>query len=414
MKKVISGNEAAAYGVMLCCPKVICAYPITPQSRIPELLSEWCAQGVLGKTKFVNVDSETTALAYVMAASAGGVRVFAATSSQGMALMHEQLHWSAGARLPIVLANVNRSLYWPGGVGCDQSDSLSQRDTGWLQLYCESNQEVLDTIIQAYRIAESVSLPVMVCFDGIYLSYIQEGTEIPEQELVNEYLPPYEPKFRIPAWGAKLYFKHPSEFPSDLRLGLTVARYEIHKSETKSMDVFFAANEEFQRLFGRGYPAVEEYKCEDADLVVVISGSAVGTGKTVVDKLRQKGHKVGLVKLKMFRPFPRELIRKVLAGRKKVVVIERDFSPAVGGIFCQEIKAALYGNTTRDFPPIYGFVSGLGGGFVPHQADITPQLIEKAILYTLTSEPPSQDVIWLGLQERGGRDEYDRNAIKLL
>jgi len=413
MRKVISGNEAAAYGAMLSRPAVIAAYPITPQSRIPELLSEWCAQGLL-KAKFVNVDCETTALGYVMAASAGGVRVFTATSSQGLALMHEQLHWSAGARLPIVLANVNRQLYWPGGVGCDQTDSLSQRDTGWLQFYCESNQEVLDTIIQAYKVAESISLPAMVCLDGIYLSYIQEDTEIPEQDLVDEYLPPYEPKVRMPTWGAKLYYKRPSDFPPDFSLGLMEARYEMHKLESECSDVVLAADEEFQKIFGRGYPPVEEYKCEDADVVVVNSGSTVGTCKTVVDKLREEGHKVGLVKLKMFRPFPREFVRKVLTGRKKVAVIERDLSPGQGGIFCQEVKAALYGKAKSDFVPIYGFVSGLGGGLVPRQADITPKLIEKAILYTIEAEAPEQELIWLGLQEGVERDEYDRKAVKIL
>jgi len=411
MRKVITGNEAAAYGVMLSRAEVVCAYPITPQSRIPELISEWCAQGLM-KAKFVNVDCEIASLGYVMGASAGGVRVFTATSSQGLALMHEQLHWAAGARLPIVMANVNRPLGAPSKVGCDQSDSLSQRDTGWLQFYCESNQEVLDTIIQAYKVAESVSLPVMVCLDGIYLSNILESTEIPEQERVDKYLPPYRPTFRIPDWGWKIYYKDPSEIPPDHGADHMVSRYEQHKWESKSLDAVLKANKEFQELFGRGYLPVAEYRCTDADVVVVMSGSAVGTCRTTVDKLREDGHKVGLVKLKMFRPFPRELIRKVLSGRKKVAVIERDLSPGQGGILCQEIKWALNANVRSEFVPIYPFVCGLGGGLGEHVGDITPYLIEKAILYTMKAEPPRQEVIWLGLQQRGG-DEYDRNAIKI-
>jgi len=401
MIKVITANEAAAYGAMLSRPEVVCAYPITPQSRIPEQISEFCAQGLM-KAKFVNVESETAALGYVLGASAAGARVFTATSSQGLALMHEQLHWAAGAGLPIVMVNVNRTVGAPMSVTCEQNDSLSQRDTGWLQFYCETNQEVLDTVIQAYKVSELVSLPSMVCVDGIYLSYVSENTEIPEQEQVDDYLPRYEPPIRLPGCGWKIYYLHPPPRGDYMVGDLMLYRYEMHKIENKAFDVFLKANEEFEALFGRKYSPVEEYKCGDADVVIVMSGSAVGTCRTVIDKLRNEGHRVGLIKLKMFRPFPRDLIRKVLAGRQKIAVIERDISSGQCGIIYQEIKWAYRMNAA-----MYGFVAGLGD-------DITAPLIEKAIMYTLKEEPPEQEVIWLGLAEKRVSDEYDRSSIQIL
>lgn len=402
MIKVISGNEAAAYGALLSRPDVICAYPITPQSRIPELISEFCAQGLL-RGRFVNVESEMAAIGYVTGASAGGVRVFTATSSQGLAWMHEGLHNAAGSRLPIVMAIVNRPLCAPANLTTDQTDSLSQRDTGWLQFYCETNQEVLDTVIQAYRISESLSLPSMVCMDGIYLSHVSENVNIPEQERVDEFLPPYRPEFRERGYTYKIYQSYPPE-----EVGYRMERFEDfmkarsiqHKVEGKAVETALQVNQEFIELFGREYPPVEEYKCEDADVVVVMSGSAVGTCRDVIDRLRQQGHRVGLVKLKMFRPFPRDLVRKALKGRKKVAVIERDLSVGQCGIFYQEIKWALNTNWDHRFIPMYGFIAGLGG------LDISPGLIEKALLYTLREDPPRQEVLWLGLKEGEISDEY--------
>jgi len=409
--KVITGNQAAAHGVMLCKPDVVCAYPITPQTSIAEQISEFCAKGLM-HAKFVNVDCEITALGYLIGASAGGVRVFVATSSQGLHLMHEQLHWAAGTRLPIVMVNVNRFAGAPMRVACDQIDSLSQRDTGWIQFYCESNQEIIDTVIQAYKVSELVSLPSMVCLDGFYLSHLSENTEIPDQKKVDGYLPPYRPTTKIPwgwDWSWKMYKMDnqlsPGQEGAYDRRNFIGNRYELHKLERKSVAVALAANEEFQSIFGRSHPLLEEYKCEDADTVVVMSGSAAGTCRFVIDMLREKGCKVGLVKLKMFRPFPRELVRKVLTGRKKIAVIERDLSVGQCGIFYQEIKWALM--PTKGFVSMYGFVSGLGG------EDITVPLIEKAILFTLEKDPPEEEVIWLGLGEKAAGDEYDKKTIKI-
>jgi pyruvate/2-oxoacid:ferredoxin oxidoreductase alpha subunit/pyruvate/2-oxoacid:ferredoxin oxidoreductase beta subunit len=370
MIRVITGNEAAAYGALLSRPDVICAYPITPQSRIPEQLSEFHAQGLL-KGALINVESEMAAIGYVIGASLGGVRVFTATSSQGLAWMHEGLHWAAGTRLPIVLVNVNRPLGSPWNLTCDQIDSLSQRDTGWMQFYCESNQEVLDSVILAYKVSEEVNLPAMVCLDGVYLSYVAESVEIPSQDMVDVFLPPYDAAFEIPS-RYKLYANRPLEEGSYLdRTGYLDTnymedRYELHKLESRCLPAVLAADEVFQAIFGHNYPPVEEYKCEDADLAVVMAGSAVGTGRHVIDVLRDRGEKVGLLKVRMFHPFPLDLVRETLAGRKKVVVIERDISPGQCGIFYQEIKWALNMSGEGGPPPMYGFVCGLGG------EDITP------------------------------------------
>ncbi len=401
MIKVITGNEAAAYGALLAQPAVVCAYPITPASRISEQLSEFYAQGLL-KGKFVNVESEMTSLGYVTGASSAGVRVFTATSSQGLAWMHEGLHWASGVRLPIVLANVNRPLAAPWNLTSGQIDSLAQRDTSWMQMYCESNQEVIDTILQGYRIAESVYLPLMVCLDGIYLSYISETVDIPEQELVDKYLPPYDPsgRARLGQSILSMHRKEPRSGPAGM-MSWTGNRYDLHKLELQALNMADQANEEFEAIFGRSHPIVEEYKCDGAEMVLVTVGSAVGTARQVIDDLQDRGYKVGLVKLKMFRPFPLEKIRNALKGRKKIAVIERDISSGQCGIFYQEIKWAIYDKT-----PIYGFVGGLGG------EDLTPELIEKAIMYSLENDPPNQEAIWLGLQKEDV-DDYDKRTVKV-
>lgn len=392
MIKIISGNEAAAYGAMLSRPQVIAAYPITPQSRIPEQLSEFVAQGVL-KAVYKNMEAEVGVIGYLCGASAGGVRTFTATSGPGLLVMHEHLHTIAGSRLPVVMAVVNRT---GGPTEVALSDTLSQRDTGWMQFYCESNQEVLDTIIQAYRVSEWVKLPSMVIQEGIYLSYLYEATDIPDQEKVDSYLPPYKPEFIV----------SPRIVSPRRGIDRMTERYQMQKLLDSCVDIVLRANEEFEAIFGRGYLPVEEYKCDDADVVVVLQGSPVGTGRYVIDRMRENGHKIGLAKLKMFRPFPKELIRKVLGGRKKIAIIERDISSGQCGIFHQEIKWALNMPKVEGIP-IYGFVSGLGG------ADISPQLIEKAILFTMQNDPPEQDVIWLGIGKKETSDDYDRSTVQI-
>ena len=403
MIKVITGNEAAAYGALLAKPEVVCAYPITPQSRIPEQIAEFKAKGLL-RGRFVNVESEMAALGYVTGASIAGVRVFTATSSQGLAWMHEGLHWAAGLRLPIVMVNVNRPLGAPWNLTSEQTDSLSQRDTGWMQFYCETNQEVLDTVLQAYRISESLCLPSMVCLDGVYLSYLSETVDIPDQEQVDQYLPEYKPAHRIPGGPWKLYDLAPG-YSEIAAMDFMKDRYYLHKRQGECLARVIECDHEFRSIFGRGYPPIEPYRCEDADVVVVISGSAAGTCRFVVDAMRDQGFKAGMMKIKMFRPFPRSLIHDSLKDARKILVIERDISPGQGGIFCQELKWALCGAPSA--ARIYGFISGLGG------ADITPQLIEKAVRYTLETDRPSPEAMWLGLTYEKDEDAYDRTTVKI-
>jgi pyruvate/2-oxoacid:ferredoxin oxidoreductase alpha subunit len=311
------------------------------------------------------------------------------------------------------MANANRPLGAPYNLTCGQIDTLSQRDASWMQVYCESNQEVLDSILQAYRVAEAMCLPFMVCLDGVYLSYIAETVDIPDQELVDKYLPPYDPGGRARLGEGVLSRDRPQGIPAPPRLpsggqmaNYTANRYDLHKLELQCLAMADKADAEFKAIFGRSYPIVEEYRCDDADVVLVTIGSAVGTARQVIDDLKDRGVKVGLVKLKMFRPFPLDKIRKSLRNRKKVLVIERDISSGQCGIIYQEIKWALYDNKSTRNTFVYGFVGGLGG------EDITPELIEKAIMYTIENDPPKQEAIWLGLKKEE-KDDYDRSTVKV-
>jgi pyruvate/2-oxoacid:ferredoxin oxidoreductase alpha subunit len=244
----------------------------------------------------------------------------------------------------------------------------------------------------------------MVCLDGVYLSFVSETVDIPDQEQVDGYLPPYRPTYRIPGGGWKLYDTS-SAFSEAHAMDLLRDRYELHKQESRCLEKVIECDRAFEAVFGRSYPPVEEYGCEGADVVVMLAGSAAGTARFVVDRMKKKGLNVGLVKLKMFRPYPKELLRAALAGRKKILVIDRDISVGQCGIIYQELKWALSGLTVCD--QVYGFVSGLGG------ADITPMLIEKAIQFTLSADRPGRDVHWLGLGRWESEDHYDRSAVKI-
>ena len=383
MKRIITGNQAVAYGVMLSHVDLISAYPITPQTTIVEELSELCATGRV-KARFLKVESEHSAMAACVGASTGGVRVFTATSSQGLAYMHEMLHWASGARLPIVLVNVNRALAPPWNIWNDQTDSLSQRDTGWIQLYCETNQEVLDTILQAYRIAESTRLPVMVVLDAFVLSHTSEPVEIPSEDKVKGFLPKYSPEYPVdPAkpvsFSGIATPDHYFEF-----------RYKIQKAMDQVPEIARKVGDKFKARFGRSYGLIEKYGKEEAEVLLVTAGAMTSTARTVVRKMVEKGADVGGVKIKMVRPFPSRELDQALQGAKKVVVIERDLSFGAGGIIAQELRASLYHRERR--PPVFGFVAGLGG------RDITPDLIEEALLHTLEHSQPDGDLLWLGLK----------------
>lgn len=379
MKKVISANQSVSYAVRAAKVQVIAAYPITPQSTIVEMLSGFCASGDLN-ARFINVESEHSAMAACMSASVTGARTFTATSSQGLALMHEVLHYASGLRLPIVMANVNRALASPFNLKADLSDSLSQRDTGWLQFYCESGQEVFDTIVQAYRMAEQLLLPVMVNLEGFILSHTYEIVDVPEQSDVDRFLPPAPPR-------ECLDVDNPSMFGSTTDYYINF-RYKMHEAMQRAKGLCQATDAEFKGIFGREYGLVRSYLCEDADLILVTAGTIAGSCRVVADQYRTKGVKVGVLRIRLFRPFPSELICAALRGARKVAVIDRDFSPGCGGIFAQEVKAALQG--IRSDLPVFEFIAGLGG------KDVTDTDIGQIIEQALHMPKPGEST-WIGL-----------------
>lgn len=383
MRTVIEGSHAVSYGVMLSNVQIISAYPITPQTHIVEKLAELCANGDL-KAKFLTVESEHSAMASCIGASAVGVRTFTATSSQGLALMHELLHWAAGARLPIVMANVNRTLGAPWNIWSDQTDSLSQRDTGWLQFYCESSQEVVDTIIQAYRISEKVSLPSMVVLDAFYLSHTYEPVDIPDRERVDRFLPALEPKYELDPKEARTFY---GLTPPDL---LTEMRYQMQQAMEEAKAVIDQVDAEYFNLFGRQYHLIEPYQCEGAEMVLITSGTVTSTARQVIDQYREEGKAIGLLKIRAFRPFPSDEIKKVLKEVPKVAVVDRNISYGMGGIFGEELKSVFCNERKR--PMVFGYIAGLGG------RDITEQTLCNVIESTLEQDQPGSEILWADLK----------------
>lgn len=384
MKRVVEGSQAVAEAVRLSRVGVISAYPITPQTHVVEFLSEYCANGSL-KAKFIRVESEHSALAALIGTASTGVRAFTATSGQGLALMHELLHWASGARLPIVMAEVNRALAPGWNIWVDQTDSLAQRDTGWIQFYCENGQEVLDTVIQAYRLGELVNLPVMVILDAFFLSHTYEPVDVPEQEQVDSFLPPYEPKFQLDP-------KEPCAFGSLVTPNVYMEmRHSIAQAMNDALHHFPQVVDEFEKIFNRRYDAVESIHCDDAEIILVTTGTITSTSRQVVNELRAQGEKVGLLKLKLFRPFPVNDVRSKLMSVKKVAVIDRNFSFGASGIFAQEIRAALC--NAPGHPVVYGYVAGIGG------RDVTTDIIEEIYRKTKNNEVPETESVWVGLQE---------------
>lgn len=380
MKELMTGNHAVAHAVYLCRTPLIAAYPITPQTAIYEKLSEWEASGVL-KGIMMRTESEHSAMASCIAASLTGVRTFTATSSQGLALMHEMLHFASGCRTPVVMANVNRLLAAPWGFWADQLDSLSQRDTGWIQFYCENGQEALDSVIQAYKIAEQVYLPAMVSLEAFFVSHFMEPVDVPEQEAVDRYLPPMDlphkfdiekPGFFVPVVSSELYrtYKHMAQ-----------------QSMDSVKEGALRADREFKDIFGRSYGIVETVAVEDAEIVMVTAGSITSTARVALRMLRENGHRVGLLKIRLFRPFPAESLQQALKGRKKIAVIDRNHSMGSGGIFCQELRAALVHSPDRPF--IYNYIAGLGG------TDVTPEVVQKIALDAMDRSGPMDQPVWI-------------------
>jgi len=376
---LLTGNHAVAWAARLARPKVVPVYPITPQTPILELLTEFQAAGEFD-AEVITPESEHSVMAACIPASLAGVRVFTATASQGLLLMHELLHYASGARAPIVMANVNRTLASPWAFWPDQTDSLAQRDTGWIQYYVESAQESLDTVIQAFRVAERVLLPVMVNLDAFYVSHALEPVLVPAQERVDAYLPPYAPQHRldtanVESWGnvvtQDLFYRH--------RQALGAAMGEVPA-------VALVADREWSELTGRGYGLVERYRCDGARMVIVTMGSMCGTARDAVDALRDEGLPVGLLKVRLFRPLPVEALRAALAGVPEVLVLDRNYSPGHGGVLHQELRAALYG--TPDAPRIHGYLAGVGG------VNVSPRRIAEFVRMASASDA-RPDSVWV-------------------
>jgi len=380
MKEFMTGNHAVARAVRLCRTPLIAAYPITPQTPIYEKLSEWEASGEL-KGIMMRTESEHSAMASCIAASLTGVRTFTATSSQGIALMHEMLHFAAGCRVPVVMANVNRLLAAPWGFWADQLDSLSQRDTGWIQFYCENGQESLDTVIQAYKIAEQVYLPAMISLEAFFVSHSMEPVDIPDQEQVDRFLPPLDlphrfdidkPGYFVPVVPPELYRKY---------------KHMAQTSMNSVKEIAIRVDHEFREEFGRGYGIIEPVMLDDAEIVIVTAGSITSTARVAIKALQGKGYRVGLLKLRLFRPFPVEAIQQALIGKKKIAVIDRNISLGGGGIFCQELRAALV--HSPDHPLIFSYIAGIGG------TDVNPEVIEKIALDVMEKTEPMDTPIWM-------------------
>lgn len=380
MKKFLSGNHAVAEAVRLCRTQFVAAYPITPQTPIYEKLSDWEAAGQLGGD-MMRTESEHSAMAACLSASLAGVRTFTATSSQGLALMHEMLHFAAGCRTPVVMVNVNRTLAGPWAFWSDQTDSLSQRDTGWMQIYCEDNQEALDTVIQAYRIAEKVLLPCMVVIEAHFISHFMEPVEVPSREQVDGFVPPVDipRRFDLDKPGYMVPTVTQRQFMGYRRLSQEAMRY--------ALEVIEEVDRAYSESFGRGYGLIASEGVEDAELVLVTTATITSTARVALARMRERGYRIGLVKIRVFRPFPTVALRAVLDSVPRIAVIDRNLSLGREGIFCSELKSALVNSPVRH--RIQGYVAGLGG------SNVDPDLIERVVLDALERREPTDDPVWM-------------------
>ena len=362
--QIMTGNQAAALGAKLCNVEVVAAYPITPQSQLAEILSQFVESGEL-RAEYVRVEGEHSALTVCISASTVGARVFTATSANGLLYMHEQLHWAAGSRLPIVMCCVNRGVGAPWTIFNDQQDSLAQRDTGWVQLYCRNNQEIIDTVIQAYRIAEAVYCPVMVCYDGFVLSHTMMPVDVPDAGQVRDFLPPYRPHTILSPDDPRNL--NPVLFPGQrrdsegvLRDGYMEMRYKLQAALERTPEAIRAVNTAFAEAFGRDHGGMLwEYKTEDAEVTLVGMGSLASEATAAADLLRADDIKAGVVGVRAYRPFPKEDARGVFRKAKAIVIFEKSISYGYEGGLCSDLKAAFYGTDIQ--APVHNYIAGLGG-----------------------------------------------------
>lgn len=381
-----TGNRIAAKAAQLARPEVVAAYPITPQTVSVEELARYVESGELD-AEFIRVESEHSAMAACIGASAGGLRTFTATSSHGLLLMHEMLHWAALSRLPIVMVNVNRAIGPGWNIWTDETDALSQRDTGWLQFFCCSNQEILDTVIQAFKLAEhrDVQLPVMVNYSGFILSHTSMPVEIPDQGVVDTFLPKFAPFWKLDVnnpvtHGNVLSEEYYMEVREDMQRGQDNARRLIPE----------IANEWRDRFGSYHGGLIEEYQCEDAELLVVAMGTIGAEARAAVDSLRGEGARVGLARVRVTRPFPRNELRRLAEG-KTLVTVDRNISIGWEAWLYSELKSALYGHSSS---PVHGFIAGLGG------RDVTYEDLIAMVKKVQSGQAAESE--WWDLHEPGG------------
>ena len=380
MLEQLEGSQAVARAVAMCRPEVISAYPISPQTHIVEALSDMVRTSDLDPCEYLMVESEFAAMSACIGASATGARTYTATASQGLLYMAEALFNASGLGLPIVMTLANRAIGAPINIWNDHSDSMSQRDSGWIQLYAETNQEAGDVHVQAFRLAEELSLPVMVCMDGFILTHAFEQVDLPAQEEVDAFLPAFEPRQMLdPAEPVTIgAMVGPEAF--------TEVKYLMHAKQMQALDAIPEIVADFSKAFGRESGGlIRAYRADDAETIVVALGSVLGTIEDVVDELRERGVKIGVVGIKCFRPYPLDEVREALRGARRIVVIEKAFAVGAGGIVGQNVRLALSGLE----PVVYDVVAGLGGRPITKDslhgllADVLEERLEPARLHFL-------------------------------
>jgi pyruvate ferredoxin oxidoreductase alpha subunit len=368
MLRQIEGSAAVAEAVALCRPEVICAYPISPQTHIVEALGRMVTAGTLAPCEFINVESEFAAMSVAIGASAAGARAYTATASQGLLFMAEAVYNAAGLGLPVVMTVANRAIGAPINIWNDHTDALSQRDCGWIQLFAEDNQEALDLHLQAFRLAEELSLPVMVCMDGFILTHAVERVDLPTQEQVDAYLPPYLPRQVL----------DPAE---PISIGAMVGpeafmevRYLAHAKQRQALELMPSWADEFRRIFGRESGGlIHAYRIDDAETVVVALGSVLGTIKDTVDEMRARGSRIGVLGITCFRPWPTAAVREALKAAQRVVVLEKSLAVGLGGIVSNNVAASYAGSPDR----VHTVIAGLGGRAITRQS--LHQLLGQAV-----------------------------------
>jgi pyruvate ferredoxin oxidoreductase alpha subunit len=398
MLKQTEGSKAVAEAIALCRPEVICAYPISPQTHIVEALGEMVKCGELTPCEFINVESEFAAMSVAIGASAAGARSYTATASQGLLYMVEAVYNASGLGLPIVMTVANRAIGAPINIWNDHSDSLSQRDSGWMQLFAETNQEAIDLHIQAFRLAEELSMPIMVCMDGFILTHAFERVDIPTQDQVDAYLPPFDPRQVLdPAAPVSIgAMVGPEAFME--------VRYLAHAKQMQALELIPQLAEEFKKVFGRDSGGlVRTYCIENAETIIIAMGSVLGTIKDTVDEMRAEGHRIGVLGIISFRPFPLEQVRAALIYSKRFLVLEKSLAVGLGGIVATNVRMAVTGTGLRGFTAI----AGLGGRPIP-----------KASLHNLFRQAEKEelepvtflDLDWNAVNKQLNRERQTRHS----